>query len=256
MYSTMHMTGKGPSRALARPIGDLYYAFRERFDAITALAPGRFMARDWHAAQRDAAERLAIYKAHIDQALSVARAQGGELLSATAWRETKLAYAAATAGRADAEIAATFFNSVTRRLFSTIGVDPETEFTDTDSPLPDDSARAEVRVREFAEMNAGAARWALERGPWSTADEPAAADTGVFANALDAALAGESGAVRLEMLDAVFYRNKGAYLVGRATRGSRSVPLIVAMLNGKDGVCIDAVLTTSDEASVVFGFSW
>lgn len=256
MYSPVPVTGKGPSRALARMIGDLYYAFRERFDAITALAPGRFTARDWHAAQRDAAERLAIYKAHIDQALTIVRAQGGELLAADVWHETKFAYAASIAGRADAEIAATFFNSVTRRLFSTIGVDPETEFTDADSPVPDDSARTEVRVREFAEADAGAARWALERGPWSTIDGPSAADAEAFAEAINAALGSASGAVRLEMLDAVFYRNKGAYLVGRASRGSHSVPIVVAMLNEKDGVCVDAVLTTSDEASVVFGFSW
>ena len=126
MYSRTRVSGKGPARQLARTVGDLYFAFRERFDAVTARAPARFLGKEWGAAQSDASERLTLYKAHVDQAVGAIRARAGDLPRGDLWRETKERYARMLDGRRDAEIAATFFNSVTRRVRATVGVDPET----------------------------------------------------------------------------------------------------------------------------------
>jgi isocitrate dehydrogenase kinase/phosphatase len=254
----MRVSGTGPARLLARVVGDLYFAFRERFDAITAHAPARFAGRQWHEAQRDAAERLALYKAHVDQAVGAVRARAGDPPPSAVWRETKAAFARLIAGRRDAEIAATFFNSVTRRVFATVGVDAETEFTGPDAPLPGDPTGAIVRVCEVAAVDARAARWILCGGPYPPGIEPSDSDAAAVATRISAAVdsLGPHGPVRLEMLESVFYRNKGAYLVGRASRAGRSIPVVIAMLNDARGVSVDAVLTTSDDASVVFGFSW
>ena len=74
----------------------------------------------------------------------------------------------------------------------------------------------------------------------------------------------ERGAT-VELLDSVFYRNKGAYLVGRLRREGAAeggtgdadvVPLVLALLNTERGIVVDAMLLSADEASVVFGFSW
>jgi isocitrate dehydrogenase kinase/phosphatase len=54
----------------------------------------------------------------------------------------------------------------------------------------------------------------------------------------------------------MFYRNTGAYVVGRLRCGERTLPLVVAFRATDAGVAADAVLTSSDEASVVFGFAW
>ena len=67
---------------------------------------------------------------------------------------------------------------------------------------------------------------------------------------------GEQGALRIEMLRPVFYRNKGAYLVGRIRQGDRVLPLVLPLLHAERGIVVDAVLLTENEASVVFGFSW
>ena len=258
MYSRTRVSGKGPARALARTVGDLFFAFRERFDAITALAPGRFVGRQWHEAQRDAAERLALYKAHVDQTAGAVRARAGDPPSPADWREAKSLFARMIAGRRDAEIAATFFNSVTRRVFTTIGVDAETEFTDRDSPLPIDTTGANIRACDLSAIDTRAARWILRGGPYPADIEPGDSDARAVATTITAALdaLGPAGPVRLEMLEAVFYRNKGAYLVGKAIRGTHTVPIVIAMLNDSTGIYVDAVLTSSDEASVVFGFSW
>src|SRR5205823_14069471 len=76
----------------------------------------------------------------------------------------------------------------------------------------------------------------------------------MIARDLAASHAGET-IVRAEVLRPVFYRNKGAYLVGRLVTDGALVPLVLPLMNTDRGVALDAVLLTSDEASVVFGFS-
>ena len=53
----------------------------------------------------------------------------------------------------------------------------------------------------------------------------------------------------------MFYRNKGAYLVGRIRGGRRLMPLVIALVNEEGGIVADAVLLTVDEASIVFSFT-
>jgi isocitrate dehydrogenase kinase/phosphatase len=252
MYSPSVVSGKGRARALAHAVGDLYFAYRARFDAVTARAPARFARREWHEAQRDAAERLELYASHVRQAIGAVRARAGSPPAPALWREVKASYAAAIAGRADAEIAATFFNSVSRRLFGTVGVDAETEFVDGDAPVPDASSGVGLRAFDVERIDRAAGLRLLSDGPYQ--GTPPDRDGDAVARALREAIGG--GPARVEMLEVVFYRNKGAYLVGRATTALGVAPVVIALLNESDGVRVDAVLTTSDEASVVFGFSW
>jgi len=58
---------------------------------------------------------------------------------------------------------------------------------------------------------------------------------------------------RLEMIDAGFYRNRGAYLVGRVRFGNGSwTPLIIALLNSDRGVYCDAVILDEHLAHNLF----
>jgi isocitrate dehydrogenase kinase/phosphatase len=57
----------------------------------------------------------------------------------------------------------------------------------------------------------------------------------------------------LEMIDAGFYRNRGAYLVGKIRfRDGSFAPLIIALLNGDDGIYCDAVILDENLAHNLF----
>jgi len=59
--------------------------------------------------------------------------------------------------------------------------------------------------------------------------------------------------IRVEMINAGFYRNRGAYLVGRLIfDNDRFVPLIIALLNDETGIYVDAVLTSETYAHNIF----
>ena len=59
--------------------------------------------------------------------------------------------------------------------------------------------------------------------------------------------------IRVEMINTGFYRNRGAYLVGRLIfDNDRFVPLIIALLNDETGIYVDAVLTSETYAHNIF----
>lgn len=63
----------------------------------------------------------------------------------------------------------------------------------------------------------------------------------------------ENALVRVEMINAGFYRNRGAYLVGRIKFDNGNfLPLIIALLNDESGIYVDAVLTSETYAHNIF----
>ena len=58
---------------------------------------------------------------------------------------------------------------------------------------------------------------------------------------------------RIEMFNAGFYRNRGAYLVGRVEFGDgKYAPFIIALLNDDAGIYVDALITSSTYAHNMF----
>jgi isocitrate dehydrogenase kinase/phosphatase len=243
-------------------VDDAFRAYRDRFRAGARAAQHHFDTRDWDAVRAGAPARLALYAHHVDGAIAAVAARAGAAWGDRAlWASMREMYAARVQGAADREIAETFFNSVTRRHFGTVGVDHPTEFLHPWRPQW--SARAAEAERRWCPAGGDAtalARAVLAGVPHALADaELEARLVGAeIARAVDGA-GGAGGVASLqgaELLTALFYRNKGAYLVGRLWCGDRAIPLVLALLNTPRGVVVDAVLTTSDEASVVFGFAW
>jgi isocitrate dehydrogenase kinase/phosphatase len=62
--------------------------------------------------------------------------------------------------------------------------------------------------------------------------------------------------LQFDILDSVFYRNKGAYIIGRVISPGGETPFIISLLNTeKEGLFIDALITEGEDMAVVFGFA-
>lgn len=250
-----------PVAAAVACIHAAYEQYERGFEEITGRARSRFERRDWSGAQADATERLALYKAHVDAAVAdVHDILEDAVMERTVWAAMKSDHALHTAHRPDAELAETFFNSVTRRVFSTVGVDPAIEYLERShrhQPAAQDSDICASQT--VAAVDAGLVRRVLLAFPWSVPYAELERDSSLVAELIDGQIRrvlGSQGPVKLEVLRSVFYRNKGAYLVGRIKAGEQIIPLVLPLLHAERGIVVDAVLMTSDEASVVFGFSW
>jgi isocitrate dehydrogenase kinase/phosphatase len=235
-----------------------YESYRSEFRAITARAKRRFETRDWPGGQRDAAERLALYRPAVEGAV----AELGELLprhlrDVGLWRTMKPAFAELVRHAPDGELAKTFYNSVTRKVFTTIGVEPEIEFVNLDLRRERYGAsstihRHHVRRGSTCEL----VREALAPHAFSAPFRDLEGDAGWVAERIEAAWpSGGEPLESLDLLESVFYRGSGAYLVGRLRGGGTVLPLVVVLLHGERGIEVDAALLTEREVSIVFSFT-
>ncbi len=257
------MTPVGPLEELvergASAMHAAFLTYRAEFDAITRRAQTRFEQRDWHGLQDDAVERLELYKKIVDQIVAQIRAVlGEEVKNKTVWIHMKTCYSRGIAGCGDFEIAETFFNSITRRIFTTVGVDPDMEYVDSDFNAP--PARSPQPVYYVYEPPTDLHTLILNilaHYPFAANYADLARDVTLAAHALKAHWqelnAPPIGAV--ETLKAIFYRNKGAYIVGRMRSGGRYLPLVLALHHPPGGIVVDAVLLDENDVSIVFSFT-
>lgn len=234
--------------------------YQAQFKTITLRAKGRFEQRDWVGAQADALERLDLYSLVVRQVVAELRATWGDaLMDKNTWARMKHTYADLMMGRADIEVAETFFNSITRRIFTTVGVDPNIEFVESDFEVPSLEADAPVFTSFLRQdTTATVIRAVLQSFGFKTPYQNVERDAQLVANAVDQHLSANgngSGYTAIDVLNAIFYRGKGAYLVGRIRRGGKFTPLVLALLNSAEGIYVDATLLTVPEVSIVFSFT-
>ncbi len=244
----------------ANAIHQVFHVYQNRFAAITRRAKSRFENRDWSGMASDATERLDLYGKVVEQILAEIR----QLLDQRVhdkliWASMKAVYSGLIATRDNWELAETFFNSITRRIFSTVGVDPQIEFVDTDFETPPTPAKAPVyRTYARAASTAALIENILADYRFQVPYQDLPRDARLAAAEIESRLRA-IGAMRFvdraEMVKAVFYRGQGAYLAGQIFSGIHQVPLVLALLNTPHGLVVDAVLLHEDDASILFSFT-
>ena len=111
---------------IAEQIAEHFRLYNEEFGRITRRAARNFLAEDWHAAQLDAVDRIELYEQRVARCVEVVGSQLKTRRTDVAlWIDIKRAYEALVARRPDSDFYNTFFNSVTRDLFGTVGVTKE-----------------------------------------------------------------------------------------------------------------------------------
>jgi isocitrate dehydrogenase kinase/phosphatase len=243
----------------ARHLVAAFASYNAEFRAITRRAPLRFDSRDWKGSQRDAVERIELYDRFVAQTIAELRAAPGSgALERERWREIRREFAALIAELPDPEFTKTFFSSVSRRLFGTVGVAPEIEFVATDlDPL------AGVRsVDTNSYQNHGSLPLLFEdllgdvrfRSPWRDLDKSVAHVAGEVRAYLDAQ-AERRAIERVEVIRPVFYQMSRAYIVGRVLGRGLLAPLVIALKNTEHGMLVDAVMLAEDDVSIVFSYT-
>lgn len=245
---------------VARSIVEAFDAYARTFSMITRRAKSRFERREWSGAVADAAERLDLYGVVINRLEADVRATlGARVTDGRVWAAMKLVYSRLIEARPDCEVAETFFNSVTRRIFTTVGVDPAIEYTasNIDSPPPEPPMLA-MRTYERTRDVAGLAEAILSDCRFECEFEDLRRDSLLVARRLTTILKSKrapSGVERVEIIPALFFRRKGAYLLGWLDSGDIRLPLALALLNRGRGIVVDALLTDADDISILFSFA-
>ena len=244
----------------AHLIVDAFDDYNARFSDITRRAARHFDRREWKAQQKSANQRIALYDECIAETIGRLEHRLAERLLARAlWLDIHRRYAEAITGRIDAELYKTFFNTLTRRLFKTRGVSTGIEFVALDiEPTEHITHPIDRHIYSCHEQPAEAMQRMLLNADVRYNAESLAADATRIANRLhhDLIELDPAGLLSLELLKVVFYRDRRAYLIGRAFGQDRWLPCVIALINDERGIRVDAVLTERRQVSVLFGFTY
>jgi isocitrate dehydrogenase kinase/phosphatase len=255
----------------ARAVQQAFADYEHSFHEITCRGRDRFLARDWPGSFTDAANRLRLYTEVLDDLTAKTRKLlGPRLPDRTVWSAIKAAYSSLIINSAAWEIAESFFNSLTRRIFATEGVDQAIEFVDTDfdvPPEPDDSLRRVYQGRSLTRLLINSLTDPAGNGFSSDTWNDLNASAAEAASRLETAFAHISGTTpapaaadwKLELVGHAFYRGRGAYYVGRLGRDGETgceLPLALCLrYPDENGISLDAVLHGDSDLAVLFSYT-
>lgn len=246
-----------PAKVHAGTIAEHFRAYNEEFSRITRRAALNFLAEDWQASQRDSVARIELYEQRVTRCVhAVGDTLSDRRTDVALWSEIKRAYEMLVARRPDSDFYRTFFNSVSRETFGTVGVNTAVEFCATNVGRA--SGAVPLRVYSIGGSLPSAVREIIADLPFGAA----VADQDGAVHRISAQIGRyfESGRQSgppesIELIEPVFYRGMHAFAVGRLIGDSTVTPLVIAFTNGGRGVQMEAVMLSRAEVSSLFGYT-
>jgi isocitrate dehydrogenase kinase/phosphatase len=262
--------------AIARAVLEGFDRHYRLFRYVAQQAKGRYESGAWKRMQEAARSRIDFYDQRVIEAVARIRAEFdfdslGDDERDALWAAVKSAYVLLLAEHRQPECAETFFNSVCTKLlardyfrneFLFVRPGVATDYMDSDPPSyrsyypgigeGKTSLRATLRriiidfglacpfvdverdirrvIRALCEAHRG--REAFAR-PWHAEPD-----------------------CQIQVLSSLFFRNKGAYIVGRLINGTRLTPIAVPLLRDERGrIYIDTVILSTDLLATLFSFT-
>ena len=225
---------------IAKAMMDGFNRHYRLFRTESARAKHRFETADWHGQQRAQRERIEFYDLRVREAsMRLEREFKAGAQPMDVWHQVKLHYIGLLVNHHQPELAESFFNSVTTKILHRsyfqndfIFVRPavSTEYIENDEPTARPTYRAYYPTR--GNMRDVIAQMVSDfdlRVPFDDLQR----DAGYVLEAISERL----GDVKLranfqiQVLTSLFYRNKGAYLVGKIINGFNELPFALPILH-------------------------
>ena len=248
----------------ARTILHGFEAYFAEFQNMTLAAKSRFENADWSDVHLASRQRIDLYKLKTTQIHSyVELIAGDQLRDFVFWREARTEYARMIKGHNNFEIAETFFNSVYCAVFNHRKIRNEHAFVFSphgDMPPVNMSEVYKCYFLDGAQSQQALFTTLLQdysfELPYEDIERDVASIVEVVQSYLGPRFDVSRPGVEIQTLEHHFFRNKGAYIVGRFVCGADSMPFVLPILHNDDGaVYIDTVLFGSDKVSVIFSFT-
>ncbi len=250
---------------IAKAMLDGFNRHYRLFRLESQRAKHRFETADWHGQQRAQRERIEFYDLRVKEAVARLEKEfrAGEQ-PMELWHQAKLHYIGLLIDHHQPECAETFFNSVTTKILHRtyfhndfIFVRPavSTEYIENDEPAATPTYRAYYPARDTLHANIVriVTNFQLRR-PFEDLDR----DARHVLEAMGSRLAHVKlrANFQIQVLSSLFFRNKGAYVVGKLINGFNEVPFALPILHNDQGkLVIDACLFGEDELLMLFSFA-
>jgi isocitrate dehydrogenase kinase/phosphatase len=247
----------------ARTILDGFDKHYRLFRQASQAAKRHFEQSDWKTGQREARERIAFYDKRVEECIHILEDEYDPAdLTDQVWREVKLHYIGLLTDHKQPELAETFFNSVCCRILHRTYFHNDFIFVrpavSTEYIEPDETAST---YRVYYPAKDGL-RYTLKRIITNFQLQSPFADLDRDVGLVEARLKQTFGPAhaeanhQIQVLASLFYRNKGAYIVGKGINGNREYPFIVPILHDRHNqLVLDTVIFDSALIAVLFSFA-
>ncbi|HIF50494.1 MAG TPA: bifunctional isocitrate dehydrogenase kinase/phosphatase [Thiotrichaceae bacterium] len=242
-------------------IYDGFIRYNNYFHRMTRRARKRFEQRDWKGHQQDIVDRIDLYEKSVRRiVLALRQTLGERVKEEELWHDIRSYFGDRLNEVPDNDFIKTFFNSTTRRIFGTEGIDAGIEFVSS-GPSYDLRLIMSLNIRHYP-------YWlSLQkifetilndfsfRVPYDDLDTNAKRVAKDIASYSKFHFEDDAEYLRFEFIDTLFYQAARAYLVGKMIMKDSEVPIVIAFKNEHGGISVDAVFLDTKEISLIFGYT-
>jgi len=252
--------------AIAQALMQGFNQHYRMFSAEAARAKQRFESMDWPGQQQAQRERIEFYDRQVRACIQRLEEEfAASLQSMAVWQQVKLHYIGLMVDHLQPELAETFFNSVTTKIlhrthfqndFIFVRAAVSTEYLENTAPGAVPIYRA-YYPGNLAQLE-GTLQILFEQLQLQCRFEDLQRDVHLLAERIRERLAGLTlrANFQLQVLSSLFYRNKGAYLVGKIITGYTELPLAIPILHGEqEQLILHAALFGEDDLHALFSFA-
>ncbi len=258
-------TDNTPAFKIARALLDGFERHYRLFSETNRAAKQRFERADWHGQQRAMRERIEYYDQRVHETRTRLLTEfAADTLPMSVWQQVKLLYIGLLVDHRQPELAETFFNSVTTKILhrsyfhnSFIFVRPavSTSYIELDEAVGPTTYRV-----YYPTLDNWRDTWVKLVNDFDL--QVPFEDLQRDADDVVAELQRRLGAFQpnanfqIQVLSNLFFRNKGAYVVGKIINGGQQTPIALPLLHTAGGkLAIDTVLHTEDDMVMLFSYA-
>ena len=250
---------------IAKAMMDGFNRHYRLFRTESARAKHRFETADWHGQQRAQRERIEFYDLRVKEcSFRLEREFKAEHQPMDIWQQVKLHYIGLLVNHHQPELAETFFNSVTTKILHRthfhndfIFVRPavSTEYIENGEPEARPTYRAYYPTLESLH---DVLRQIVQDFDLRVEFVDLRRDASFVEQAMGQKLLSVKlrANFQIQVLTSLFFRNKGAYVVGKLINGFNEFPFALPILHDSQGrLAIDAALFGEDDLLMLFSFA-
>ena len=252
------------SQAIAETILQGFDKHFAIFHEFTAGAKKRFEHADWNAEQVASRQRILLYDQRVDEAIvELNEAFMLERFNESVWKKVKQHYIQLLQDHNQPELAETFYTSLfcrqfERRYFNNnyifVRSAVSTEYIESDRPAYHVYYPATTGLRTTIETILWQCKFDL---PFEDIKRDVRCITKALSQHYKYQHQKAHLNFQLQVISATFFRNKAAYVVGKAINDTDVIPFALPILNDEHGALyVDALIIGEDALSQLFDFSY
>jgi len=244
--------------ALIEGFNKHYRLFREK----SREAKSRFEDQEWLLIHRAVKDRIQFYDDRVNETTVRLRVEfNAERLDDETWQQVKLYYIGLLLNHKQPELAETFFNSVCCKILHRTYF--HNDFIFVRPAISTENIESDPPTYRSYYPNAGRLRNTLRQivrdFDWQCPFEDLDRDLDYVYRAVEKHLGRwpqREPNLQIQVLYAPFYRNKAAYIIGKAVNGNQEIPFAVPVLHNKAGrLTLDAIVLDAWRIGVLFSLN-